>query len=149
MNCKVKFDYKPSSRVNEINSAKVKESEDVFKIVNGMLGDEIAESEHLIVITIDSSMSVIGVKVVAKGGLNTTYASPRDVFRYALLENAGWIIIAHNHPSGSLLPSSADIRFTNRMADAGRLIGVELVDHVIVTKDGWYSFAEEMPETVK
>ncbi|NPA30174.1 MAG: hypothetical protein GXO33_08330 [Epsilonproteobacteria bacterium] len=65
------------------------------------------------------------------------------MFADAVTDRAGGIVIAHNHPSGQCFPGAEDRRITRRIKEASQIMGIELVDHVIITKDGWYSFAEE------
>ena len=79
--------------------------------------------------------------MISRGTLDSSPASPRDIFREAILRNAASIIITHNHPSGSASPSQADMDTTRTVADAGRLIGIPLLDHII-TGNGFYSFKE-------
>jgi len=102
-----------------------------------------AEVEHFIVLTLDAAQKVVGRHVVSKGTLNQTLVHPRDVFRVAIEDNAAGIVLAHNHPSGSCFPSETDKKLTQRLTEAGRLLGIHVVDHVILAEGGWYSFAEE------
>jgi DNA repair protein RadC len=80
---------------------------------------------------------------VAEGGLDECGVSPRDVFRPLLRTGACSCILAHNHPSGEPEPSSQDRLLTLRMAEAGRLLGLRVLDHVIIAAAGWYSFRDE------
>lgn len=80
---------------------------------------------------------------VAEGGLDECVVSPRDVFRPLVRCGAATCIIAHNHPSGTPAPSAQDRLLTLRMVEAGRLLGLRVLDHVIVAADGWYSFRDE------
>jgi len=68
---------------------------------------------------------------------------PREIFKASILSNCARLIIAHNHPSGDPTPSNADFSFTNRIVEAGELVGIEIVDHVIVSPTEYYSFAEK------
>lgn len=87
--------------------------------------------------------TVICKEMVAKGTLNAASIDCRTVLRRALLNNAGNIILAHNHPSGNPRPSTKDIEFTNRLRDACKLMGIELLDHIIIADGSFYSFAED------
>jgi DNA repair protein RadC len=75
--------------------------------------------------------------------LTASLASCREIFKGAILANAAEILIAHNHPSGNPSPSNEDIRLTKRLVEAGRIIGIEVVDHLIVAANGHYSFKTE------
>lgn len=99
--------------------------------------------EHFMLITLDGASKVIEKRVIFIGTLNQSLVHPREIFRPAILDNAAGIIIAHNHPSGTLEPSHADIQVTTRLKEVAKLIGIELLDHVIISKNGYYSFSDE------
>ena len=101
------------------------------------------QREYLLVLTLDGASHLIQKRVVSVGILNQSLVHPREVFADAVTDRAAGIVIAHNHPSGQRFPSADDRRVTQRLAEAGRLLGIELLDHVILTRDGWYSFSEE------
>jgi len=100
------------------------------------------KKEHFCVFLLDTQNRIIDKEIVSIGTLNASIVHPREVYRSAIAQSACSIIIAHNHPSGSLEPSEEDLRVTKRLADCGRLIGIELLDHVIVTAMGHMSFRE-------
>jgi DNA repair protein RadC len=109
-----------------------------------LLGDyRNAETEQFIVITLDGEHKVIETKVISSGILNRAIIHPREVFRSAITDNACSIVIAHNHPSGSLEPSKEDRDITFRLKEAGQLLGIEVLDHIIVSIKGYFSFLEE------
>jgi DNA repair protein RadC len=85
---------------------------------------------------------VIAYHEVSRGTLDATLVHPREVFKAALLSNAASIILTHNHPSGDPTPSPDDHQLTRRLVDAGRLIGVEVLDHIIVGDGRYFSFRE-------
>ena len=99
--------------------------------------------EHFICVTLDGQSRVIATRVVFVGTINQSLVHPREVFVDAILDRAVGIIIAHNHPSGSLEPSRADKETTTRIKDASKIIGIELLDHLIISKNGFFSFQEE------
>jgi DNA repair protein RadC len=103
--------------------------------------------EHFLVMTLDSAHNVIRVRSVTRGLLNRTMVHPREVFRPAISDNAARVIVAHNHPSGKLEPSHEDREITRRLVEAGRIIDIPVLDHIIVSKLGFHSFANkgEMP----
>jgi len=94
------------------------------------------------VLLLDSKHRVLRKVMVCKGGLNAAVVHPREVFAPAIVARAASIVLVHNHPSGDPEPSSEDLRLTQRMADAGRLLGIEVLDHVIVAKGGYVSLKE-------
>lgn len=100
------------------------------------------QQEHFIVITLDGAHHVKNSRVISKGLLNRTLVHPREVFRYAILDNAAAIVIAHNHPSGVLDPSPDDLEVTQRLRKAGDIIGIEILDHIIFGFGGYRSMSE-------
>jgi DNA repair protein RadC len=105
---------------------------------------EIAEKkkEHFVVIYLDARNQEIKKEVVSIGTINTSLVHPREVFEPAVKNLASHIIIAHNHPSGNVEPSDDDIEVTKRLKSAGELLGIEIIDHIIVGKEKYYSFKE-------
>lgn len=86
---------------------------------------------------------VLGVFEVSTGSTTATVADPKIIFAAAIKANASGIIIAHNHPSGNLSPSQQDIDLTRKVKDGGKILEVQLLDHVIITTESYYSFADE------
>jgi DNA repair protein RadC len=80
--------------------------------------------------------------MVSEGGLNHTTVDPKKIFKIALDERASRIIFAHNHPSGFLLPSEQDIATTNMLVEAGKMLEIKVIDHIIIGGDGYFSFSE-------
>ena len=89
----------------------------------------------------DSKGKVVGVHEVSHGDLNSAPVHPREVFKRALLNNASSIIVSHNHPSGDPTPSDCDRILTERLVEAGKLIGIAVLDHIILGDDIYHSFA--------
>lgn len=102
--------------------------------------------EHFIAFHLDAKHQVIGYHEVSKGTLNASLVHPREVFKAALLSNAYAIIVAHNHPSGSVFPSPEDIEVTKQLIKAGRIMGVPLVDHLIVSSESHNPLRETEPQ---
>jgi len=100
------------------------------------------KQEHFIVVTLNGANEVIRLHVITKGLVNRTLVHAREVFRTALYDNAASIIIAHNHPSGSVDPSNEDTEVTQRMKGAGDIIGIAVLDHIVFSKRGYYSYRE-------
>ena len=91
------------------------------------------EVEYFVVLTLNGASEVIKTHIVTKGLLNHSLISPRECFRSAIKDNAAAIIAVHNHPSGSNEPSSEDIKITKQLKEAGNIIGISLLDHLIIT----------------
>jgi DNA repair protein RadC len=100
------------------------------------------KQEHLLAITINGANEVLNIRVVSIGLIDRTLVHPREVFADAVADRASGIIIAHNHPAGDLAPSPADIDATHQLKQAGAVVGIELLDHVIFNKLGYFSFLE-------
>jgi DNA repair protein RadC len=98
--------------------------------------------EHFLAVTINGANEVMGVRVISIGLVDRSPVHPREVFAEAVAERASGIIVAHNHPAGSLQPSPQDIDSTRQLKEAGRVIGIELLDHIIFNRTGYFSFLE-------
>lgn len=99
------------------------------------------EQERFIVVLLDARLRVLSVEVVALGTVSQVETHPRDVFRAAVRGNAFSIVIAHNHPSGDESPSASDHDLTTRMVEAGKILGIPVVDHLVLSAGGSFSFA--------
>jgi DNA repair protein RadC len=98
------------------------------------------QQEHFLSITLDGANNVLNTRVVFIGTLNRSIVHPREVFAPAFTDRAAAIIIAHNHPSGNTEPSFEDIAMTQKLVEAGNILGIEILDHIILTKKSYYSF---------
>jgi len=96
--------------------------------------------EHFVVFYLDTQNQEIKREIISMGTLNTSLIHPREVFEPAVKHLCSHIIVAHNHPSGSLDPSEEDLAVTKRLVDSGKLLGIDILDHVIVAKTGYMSF---------
>lgn len=97
------------------------------------------KQEYLVCLTLDGANKLITKRTITIGTLTSSLVHPREVFADAISDRSASIILAHNHPSGNSEPSQADIDVTNRLREAGELIGIKLIDHIIVTKNSWQS----------
>jgi DNA repair protein RadC len=118
----------------------------VFELVRGELVGE--RRERVLVLLLDARHRLIAQRCVSLGSLMSSVIHPREVFRPAIGLAAAAVILVHNHPSGDPTPSVEDHQVTLRLAEAGSLLGIRLLDHVVVAADGWRSFKEEgwLPE---
>jgi DNA repair protein RadC len=94
------------------------------------------DREHFTVVLLDARNRVVGVNTVSIGTLTASLVHPREVFKPAILANAAAIIVAHNHPSGDPEPSNEDVAITQRLGEAGALLGIRLLDHLVLGADG-------------
>lgn len=101
-----------------------------------------SDKEQFIVVLLDGANQIISSELVSIGIANKTIVHPREVFRTAIAKNACSIALAHNHPSGLLEPSIEDLSLTNRLKEAGSIIGIPVLDHLIVSKNGYRSMLE-------
>jgi len=99
--------------------------------------------EQFKILLLNQASKVIGISDISSGGLTGTVADTRVIFATALKANACKIIMAHNHPSGNLQPSNADQEMTCKVMEAGNYLDVKVLDHLIVTREGYYSFADK------
>jgi DNA repair protein RadC len=115
-------------------------AEDVYDLVKEELVN--ADREILLSVMLTVKNQLIGVETVNIGSLHATVISPREVFKSALLANAFGIVICHNHPSGNLDPSKDDIAITKTLVDAGELLGIKVLDHLIISNRGYTSMRD-------
>ena len=101
------------------------------------------KQEYFLALYLDGANHLIQTKIITIGILNQSLVHPREVFSYAIEKRCASIIVAHNHPSGILEASSEDINVTKRLKESGKILGIELLDHLIITKDGYLSLKEE------
>ena len=109
------------------------------KVVEQLTDIRAKKQEYFVCLTLDGANRLIANRTITIGTLTSSLVHPREVFADAISDRAASIIVAHNHPSGNVEPSQADIEVTNRLREAGELIGIKLIDHIIVTKSSWQS----------
>lgn len=119
----------------------------IWSITKGLLNaeDDIdRQKEHVWVFLLDTRNKIKLIELVTLGILNSSIIHPREIFRRAVHEGCAHIIVAHNHPSDCTDPSEEDLGVTKRLKDAGKILGIELIDHVIVTLTGYSSLKERV-----
>lgn len=129
-----------SKKQISINNKKITNSALVYDYYKNLLGNEV--QERFYALYLDNSKTVIKDKLLFIGTINYSIVHPREIFREAYLVSASSIICIHNHPSGSLIPSGEDINLTKRLVEISTLLGVKIIDHIIVSSKGYYSFYE-------
>ena len=143
----------PAKRINIVSIKMVREGSilyNVRKIASPSDAAELgrrfleeADREELIVCCLDTKNQPLSINVVSIGSLNSSIVHPREVFKVAILSNAASIIVLHNHPSGDVSESNEDVNITNRLKEAGKIIGIDLIDHIIIGLDGKYCSLKE------
>ena len=127
--------------VNQNIPRYVKSSDDAYTIISPLLGDLNVEEFH--VIYLNNGNKVLKTVRIAQGGITATVVDARLIFKIAFEIYATALILVHNHPSGQLTPSRADIDLTKRIADFGKMIEINILDHLIVTSNNYFSFADQ------
>ncbi len=134
--------YRP--KVNSSTRPKVVCTRQAYELLfNFWDQDSLEFVEHFQVMLLNRGNRVLGICTISKGGTAGTVVDPKLVFATALKANAASVILSHNHPSGNLNPSEQDRRLTKRLVEIGRVMDLHVLDHIILTKDGYFSFADE------
>jgi DNA repair protein RadC len=105
--------------------------------------DKIEFVEQFKILLLNTANKVLGIFEVSTGGIAGTVADPKLIFMAALRANASAIILSHNHPSGNLQPSQQDLTLTRKITEGGKILDIRVLDHLIITTEGYYSFADE------
>jgi len=124
----------------KVNISQLLSPQDVFDNLKDI---RVSKKEHFVVFFLDSRNQEIKREVISIGTINASLVHPREVFEPAVKYLAVQVILAHNHPSGDLEPSEEDLTVNKRLVEAGKLLGIEVLDHIIVTKDSFISFKEK------
>ncbi len=123
------------------NPRKINSPEHAFKLVQDFLKD--IDREAFVVVNLDTKNQPTSMNLCSIGTISSTLVHPREVFKSAILSNTSRIIIAHNHPSGDIEASQDDIVITKRLKEAGEIVGIEIVDHIIIGDEKFLSFKEQ------
>lgn len=114
---------------------------DGAKIIKAYIGN--SDREHFVIACLDTRNNITAIHTVSIGTINETSVHPREVFKIAILANSASIIIAHNHPSGDTSPSEEDVEVTKRIVYAGKILGIEVLDHIVIGDDEEYTSFKE------
>lgn len=136
---KIKAAFELGKRFGNLDKFMIKTPSDIFSYIRHYSSHQ---QEHFIAIMLNGNHEIIDSKVITIGLLNRTVVHPREVFAPAIAMRAAAIAIAHNHPSGNLEPSDEDKSCTKRLVDAAQIVGIKILDHVIFSNIGYYSFLE-------
>ena len=132
------------SKVKASERPLISSSKDAAEILMNLWNEnKIVFVEQFNVLLLNRANRVLGIADISSGGVTGTVADPKLIFTAALKANAAGIIISHNHPSCNLKPSRADEELTQKIKNAGKFLDISLLDHVIVTSEGYFSFADE------
>lgn len=127
-----------NNKINNINQIKIYSSESIFNYYKDKLSDKL--QEHFYCVYLDTKNHIIKDKLLFIGTINQSLVHPREVFKEAYILSATSIICIHNHPSGNVNPSNNDIIITKQLKEVGILLGINVLDHIIIGKDNYYSF---------
>lgn len=141
--CKLKALFEISHRTEQealTPRNKIPDAKAVFNLLRNMIGGK--KQEHFVVLSLNSRNFLLDINPVSKGTLTASLVHPREVFRQAITRCAASVILAHNHPSSVCSPSENDHLITKRLEKAGKILGIQIVDHVIVSNSDYYSFKD-------
>ena len=142
--CKLKAAFELGEKAQTMTTEygqKIESAKDVFKLLKNDLGNK--KKEHFKVLSLDSRNKLISIDNVSVGTINTNLVHPREVFKTAIQHLAVSIILVHNHPSGDTEPSEADLEITKRLIESGKIMGTDILDHIIITKNKFFSFKDK------
>lgn len=127
------------------NSQKqIRDSHDSYKVFKSHFDeDTIDYRESVYVLYLDQKNTVLGIKKISECGISSAIVDVRMIFQGGLLTNCSGMILCHNHPSGNLKPSMEDIKLTKKVKEGGELLNINLLDHLIITSDSFFSFLDE------
>jgi len=131
---------KRALEVNDTNLPVINDAKDAIAQLSDMRD---LKKEHLVALYLNAKNQLVHKETISMGTLNANLVHPREVFEPALKYSAAQIIVAHNHPSGDPKPSEDDLEVTKRLTEAGKMMGIDVMDHVIVSKNSHFSFKEE------
>ena len=122
-----------------VETVKITEAKDVLPLIGRITSKQ---QEYFICISLNGANEVIENRTVTVGLLDRSQVHPREVFADVITDRAASVIFAHNHPSGALEPSNSDLKIQEQLTEAGRILGIKVLDHIIISKKGYYSFQE-------
>ena len=137
----LRFGQRIAQKTMERKIIKISSSEDIYNYLKNELVDK--KNEYFYAILLDTKNVIISKEVISIGILDASLVHPREAFKLAVKKSAKSIIFAHNHPSGDYTPSNDDFKTTQRLVQAGAILDIEVLDHIIIGKDGYYSFKKE------
>lgn len=138
----IEIHYK--SKVKAKDRTQVRSSKEIYEVLKGVYDfNKIEHKEFFYAMYLNNQMKIIAIMLIGEGGVSCVTADPKLIIQGALKVNATQIVLTHNHPSGGLRPSQADKTITDTVKQVCKFLDMILVDHVILTSEGYYSFADE------
>jgi DNA repair protein RadC len=138
----IKVSYQPNFKACE--RPKIVQSKDAYNVlITNWDQDKLQLCEQCYILLLNRANHVIGMREISSGGFSHTVVDPKMVFSIALKGCASGVILSHSHPSGNLKPSQADLTITRNLVEAGKLLDLQVLDHLIITSNGYYSFGDE------
>ena len=134
--------YELKKLQTEFPKAKISKAEDGYKFIKQFYGDDIEIYESFFILLMNRANQTIGYAKISQGGITGTVVDTKIIAKYAVDCLASGIVLAHNHPSGNLQPSTQDLQLTKKLTEAMKLLDVSILDHLIITTEGYYSFVE-------
>ena len=131
------------SKKDKIETTNICSSREVSEFAKRIFPVDTTYREAMICLFLNRANKIIGYATMSIGGTSGTMCDPKMIFQHALLSNASSIILVHNHPSGQLKPSNEDLKLTKKIKDGGNFLDIKLLDHLIITEESYYSFADE------
>lgn len=142
--CMSEIEVHYKNKISVSQRRKVKTSFEIERLFREIFNpNKLDHIEEMVVLCLSRGLQVLGWAKVSTGGLTQTLCDARVIFQIALVANASSIVLCHNHPSGDLKPSPHDIERTKEIKKARELLQIQLIDHIIITSDSYYSFADE------
>jgi len=130
------------NKVKKQNRNKIQKSEDVYLNIKHVFSELVEYRESFVIVLLNRANEILGYSKISEGGTNGTVVDLKIIFQVALKANASSIILCHNHPSGNLNPSNSDIEMTKKISQAGEIMDIKVLDHIIISSESYYSFAD-------
>lgn len=127
---------------NKNKNRKLTSEKEVYEALRKKIGG--LKKENFVVVSVDTRNKIIAVDTVFVGTLNSSLIHPREIFETAIRRHAAMIVVAHNHPSGDPVPSDEDIKVTKLLTEAGKMMGIELLDHLIIGEGKYFTFRDNL-----
>ncbi len=137
----IEINYKNNKKFNEMPTVSC--SQDAASVLRSVWSDRIEHIEEFVLLCLNRANKVLGWSRIATGGISGCLIDPKVIFQITLKANAVGIILSHSHPSGNTHPSESDRRLTKKIKSAGKLLDIAVLDHIILTSEDYFSFADE------
>lgn len=138
------FELTMTGRAVITNKRKILTSRDIAEVLRAIFADGTMNfQEHFYICTMNQRNDITGIFLISKGGITGTVADPRIILQAALMMGAVSVVLCHNHPSGNLKPSQVDIDLTRKIKSAFCYVDIKVIDHIILSSEDYYSFADE------